>query len=492
VHLAAEIAHALTELRAGGAVEVRENGGFFASLAALEWELRGQDHAPLIHLWSGERNLTRRVLAITAQSEECLTLAVQRFGRTKPERLEFQRVDLERPQQQLSREEFRARLGGLLAQRFPDETVESLSVAADLEHSISGCYVRGVMCGPTQTWALLCVSENETATVQENILTFGLLWLDRTRQARRRRSVAGLRLFLPEGHGRKTCQRLGALSTSTAIEVYEIRRTLEEVVRFDPGDASNLATWLVPHRETESLLAQAGPALAGVVKLAPEAIAASAVPGTREVVLRFRGLAFAHWAEGRVHFGVGDSREELTPASEPSLRSLVHGLMTYRHPLASDTHHPFYRAQPERWLETLVREDPARIDARLSVQPLYTQVPAIAAGDREVIDLLGVTRERRLAVIELKADEHLHLPLQAADYWLRVRWHQRHGDLQRYGYFTGGELQAKPPLVYLVAPGLRFHPSTDALLRFLSPEMEVIRVGIGEEWRRGLRVVLRQ
>lgn len=120
--------------------------------------------------------------------------------------------------------------------------------------------------------------------------------------------------------------------------------------------------------------------------------------------------------------------------------------MTYRHPLASDTHHPFYRAQPERWLETLVREDPARIDARLSVQPLYTQVPAIAAGDREVIDLLGVTREGRLAVIELKADEHLHLPQQAADYWLRVRCHQRQGDLQRYGYFTGGELQAKPRL----------------------------------------------
>jgi hypothetical protein len=30
---------------------------------------------------------------------------------------------------------------------------------------------------------------------------------------------------------------------------------------------------------------------------------------------------------------------------------------------------------------------------------------------------------RRLAVGELKADEDIHLPLQALDYWPRVEWH---------------------------------------------------------------------
>jgi hypothetical protein len=39
---------------------------------------------------------------------------------------------------------------------------------------------------------------------------------------------------------------------------------------------------------------------------------------------------------------------------------------------------------------------------------------------------------------------------------------------------------------------LRFHPPTDALLRHLSPEIEVVRVGLAESWRRGLRVVMRQ
>jgi hypothetical protein len=43
-----------------------------------------------------------------------------------------------------------------------------------------------------------------------------------------------------------------------------------------------------------------------------------------------------------------------------------------------------------------------------------------------------------------------------------------------------------------VAPALRFHPATGDLLNGLSPELEIVRVGLAESWRRGLRVVLRQ
>ena len=103
-----------------------------------------------------------------------------------------------------------------------------------------------------------------------------------------------------------------------------------------------------------------------------------------------------------------------------------------------------------------------------------------------------MTRSGRLAILELKASEPIHLPLQAARYWLRIRRHLERCDFDRYGYFPGIELQAAPPLVYLVAPALRFHPSTDILLRYLSPELESTRVGLAESWRRGLRVVMRQ
>src|SRR2546422_1670399 len=39
---------------------------------------------------------------------------------------------------------------------------------------------------------------------------------------------------------------------------------------------------------------------------------------SREVWLRFRGLPFARWDDGRVFFRINDAREELTPASRPA------------------------------------------------------------------------------------------------------------------------------------------------------------------------------
>ena len=149
----------------------------------------------------------------------------------------------------------------------------------------------------------------------------------------------------------------------------------------------------------------------------------------------------------------------------------------HRHPGAANVRHTLYRAQPERWMEGMLREDVTRVDAALDTRFVYAQVFANAGGEHGFLDLLTVTRSGRLAIIELKASEHIHLPLQAADYWLRVRKHLENGDVARYGYFSEIELQQLPPLVYLVAPALRFHPSTDELLKYLSPELEVVRVG---------------
>lgn len=66
------------------------------------------------------------------------------------------------------------------------------------------------------------------------------------------------------------------------------------------------------------------------------------------------------------------------------------------------------------------------------------------------------------------------------------------GKFRSYGYFPGVEIQRAPPLVYLVAPALRFHPVTGNLLRHFSPEIEVVRVGLTENWRHGIRVFDRQ
>ena len=109
-----------------------------------------------------------------------------------------------------------------------------------------------------------------------------------------------------------------------------------------------------------------------------------------------------------------------------------------------------------------------------------------------MIDILAVTREARLAVIELKADEDLHLPLQGVDYWSRVLWHQSRGEFSQFGYFPGHELSQQKPLLLLVAPALHVHPTTDTILRYLSPEIDWEVLGIDEHWREEIRVLFRK
>jgi hypothetical protein len=319
-----------------------------------------------------------------------------------------------------------------------------------------------------------------------------LLWLERARYASHRGTIAGLRVILPKKSGGVVAHRLKGLDPQLVVELFELNPVLNVLEKLDARRAGNLDTWLVPHRESESLLQRARPALDSIITLAPKAISLHPSTQGREVWLRFRGLPFARWEDGRIFFGAGDCREELSAASRPALKKLLSDFELRRHPLAEDTRHALYRAQPERWLEGMVREDITRVDATLDARFVYAQVFANTGGEHGILDLLTATRSGRLAIIELKASEHIHLPLQAADYWLRIRKHLENGDIARHGYFPGIELQQVPPLVYLVAPALRFHPSTGDFLKYLSPEIEVVCVGLAESWRRGLRVVMRK
>jgi hypothetical protein len=53
-------------------------------------------------------------------------------------------------------------------------------------------------------------------------------------------------------------------------------------------------------------------------------------------------------------------------------------------------------------------------------------------------------------------------------------------------------MDPQPPLVWLVSPGLRFRSATDTLQKYLVPEIHVTRIGLGENWRRGLKIIFRQ
>src|SRR5207247_10824949 len=60
---------------------------------------------------------------------------------------------------------------------------------------------------------------------------------------------------------------------------------------------------------------------------------------------------------------------------------------------------------------------------------------------------------------DLKVSEDREHVLQGADYWRRVEAHRRRGHITRARLFGEMKISEQSPLIYLVAPTLRFHPS---------------------------------
>jgi hypothetical protein len=97
--------------------------------------------------------------------------------------------------------------------------------------------------------------------------------------------------------------------------------------------------------------------------------------GKDELGLSFRGFLFARSTKQGIFFGLDDSPQRLTSASKPRLTQLLPQLALHRNSLAEDTNHFLYRGAPERWLESIVLEDPTKLDAQLDSLHFYSQVP---------------------------------------------------------------------------------------------------------------------
>lgn len=479
--------------------EVTEDGELLFDLRETRYRLEEAHGKLLLQLWSAERNWVRRVVDIAEESAERLVLQVERFGQRQPGKLvvaatKSRGAGLAR-ERSAARRKYRAGLRRLLAREFPRARLEGLSSAADLRRSFSGHYTRARLREGARWWAVLGVNAGEAAAVVDSLLTYGLIWFDWNRARYPERVWAGLRLFLPEGRSDTTASRLPYLArTRLGVELYAVDEELRASTRVDERDLGNWQTRLAPARHAEEVLAASRSAGSGVERiraLAPEGIEAMVPAGRRELYLRFRGLEFARALGGEVSFGVGRQEERLSGENFSALAELVACLRRERAAEGPPTS-PYYRLQPERWLECVVRAAPQAIDPRLAPDHLYRQVPAVTAGERGVADLLGATRDGQLVVIELKASTDIHLALQGLDYWLRVRWHQQRGELARGGYFPGVNLKPDPPELLLVAPALQFHPATETVVGYLAPEVPVTLVGINEEWRRELKVVWRK
>ncbi len=233
-----------------------------------------------------------------------------------------------------------------------------------------------------------------------------------------------------------------------------------------------------------------------IIALVPEAI--DAVHARHGETLRFHGLAFARVRRvvGREHvwFGVGRTPRTLLDAdNRAQLDKLLGELCAHRRAGSVDHRHVFYASAPEAWLESILRRDITQLDPGLRLAPLHAQFRT--ARDRaphtRPVDLLALRRDGRLVVIELKVTEDAALPLQGADYWRRISAHHRRGEIVRTRLFGDTAISDDAPLVYLVAPLLRFHRNLPILTRMLAPEIEMYRFDLNEDWRAGVRVARR-
>jgi hypothetical protein len=436
-----------------------------------------------LQAWDRTRNLTRRVTAIQTSAAGRLEMTVERFAKREGR---MYLIDLARRSgadlgKRSGRLIFRERFRMFLRRQFPEWQLAELSAEPNLEYSLSPSFPRAFLRHGQHGWAAIaCPPEADAGAV----LSFGLIWLSHLRARERRVTVEGLAIYTPAGHERATALRLLWLNPAAARFTLFTYNPQDLIVGVDPLDHGNLDTHLEPCRSASPNQVKAWQRIVDL----PNVEAVSKHDG--RVSLRVRGIEFAELDGAELRFGL-NRRRAAREHHVPEIIRLAEELDRARSPDSDRRQHALYRQFPEAWLESQARAQIDIIDASLLRQPLYGQVPAFAGGDRGIMDLLAVDYSGRLAVVELKASADLHLPLQALDYWIRVKWHLGRGEFGENGYFPGLPLRRDDPRLILVSPSLEFHPSTETILGYFAPHIEIERVGLAVEWRQGLEIMFR-
>jgi len=500
------------------AAALLEDGHLLFDMRRANYSVSESHGRCLLQLWSDERNLIRTVIEIKERAQS-LRLMTRRMGAAKPQALEIvPSNDRRTPSaRDAARRTYQRLLERVLTRAFLGSKVDGFRSAMDLEHSFGPAYVRGRLLRGTAADAVIGVSEAESAATIDGVLTLGILWLDYCRQhSDGRRHFGGLKVIVPAGAWRTTAERMAWLNQTTAdFQLFTLDARSEELAPADFRDTGNLESRLVHAFSPTAAIERCQSGIDRLLGLVPEngrrAVEICARSAS-EVALLLHGLEFARMRFGasttsfarelELTFGAGPHETPLTQDSEPLCRELFAHLFLSRHPDGS-FNDPLFRLQPERWLESRIRTSIGELLPQLRGDRIYSQVPALSSTDRGMLDLLALDRNGRLNVIELKADEDLHLPLQALDYWIRVRALNQDrrtaagnprplSAFERSGYFAGDEVSPLPPRLILAGPALRIHPANEPVLRYLSPEVDWELIALTEHWRRELKVVFRK
>jgi hypothetical protein len=390
------------------------------------------------------------------------------------------------------------KLAQVVCEVLPGAKIERAVLSPGMRRDQPGRYARIVLRLPHQRVAVTGTVALSDARNVDSFFSSALLWFQRLRQSPKRPFIEKLLMVVERGTLEAARQRHALLRDSLrrAIELFEINEPWEAVTAVRSLERRDLWRKRLAHFPPVTE-AEPGELAWQIIASCPQAI--DVVTSRHGQTLRYHGLPFARvrrvMDRERIWFGVeGSRRRVLDDYHQPDWNKLVSDLENHRNGDCRDKSHWFYRAAGEAWLESILRRNISKLDPGLIVAPLHAQFRTSHGGPTGArpIDLLALRHDGRLAVIELKVNEDREHVFQGVDYWRRVEAHRRRGHISAAKLFGEREISDESPLVYLVAPALRFHPSFATLARTIAPDIEIYRFDINEDWRGGVRVVRRE
>jgi len=390
------------------------------------------------------------------------------------------------------------RLAQLAAAMEAETAVERLSLSRGTKPGQPGRYAQIVLLRRRERIAVTGPVVSCQPSAVDAFLSSALLWFRRTSNRTKPPFVEQLWLIVTPELLKPMIYRLALLRSGlrSIIKLFIVDDQLAALTAASCPDKDELWKKRLA-RFPPVAAATPGELSSLIVAEAPEAI--DVVHSRHGETLRYLGLPFARvrslLGHERAWFGIDRAHRYLLDESTLNdWENLMHDLREHRSSSALDHRHGFYRAAPEAWLESLLRRDITKLDPGLIIAPLHAQFRTARGAKLGIrpIDLLALRQDERLVVIELKVSEDREHVLQGADYWRRVEAHRRRGHIAKAKLFGPRPISDEPPLVYLVAPTLRVHPSFQALAQCISSDIEIYRFDINEDWRSGVRVMRRE
>ena len=493
-----------------------DGSSMFLGGEACGYSLETQAGWVVAHWWSPAYNIVRRIESATMRGSH-LRLLCRRMGQSRSQAV-WLRPRAAGKNISQDREEFRLQLLAAIRQHWPEWK-------ARICGPTSSPWTKVLLESGGQFMAVLATGPCENRAAHDAALTQLLLWRHSLQTRPPRRIPAGWHLIfpdtspemtdglesspvvLPQSAWKTAALRISGLRKDRPIQLwlFSHERPLSQPEPLPlPALVSQIGRASDSSREfsaTARELAHRAEAICPSVKLERD--------GSGGACLQLHGLEIARQARGLERgeaefvFGLGgEEQSPLTAENWPLFQHWISQLCQFRRAkpdslgamFPQDVHERniWYTTQPEAWLQSLLRNDLGNLDPDWNPDRVYSQVVVSVAGDAGRLDLLLLNRAGRICILELKTSEDADFPLQALEYWLRIRQLHRDGRLQAAGYFPGRELAPAAPLLFLIAPALRRHPAHEILLAEISAEVPLTQLLLNENWRAGPRLIERR